>query len=198
MARNSEPSQLRRRIQKIHCTAVCGIAIMYLVSHAWSTATRARRFAPEFVQCIFEDLTFCAIAVSAFSMVLSQQKFHHLIKTMENMSTANKAKQVGTKVITYLLVALLGCISVVAISILQSWVPLSEEEYNIRRLVYDDTKYPEKVLPSMVKIPGVDETLSWTYEILLLVHLFLSGSYICIIVVLFTLLPLSVLHLEGW
>lgn len=108
-----------------------------------------------------------------------------------------EVKRVQNKVKIILLAYLLCCFSMVSTVLLQAYVPLSEEEYKIRRLVYDDTRYPERTLPSMVKIPGADETVSWNYEVLLCLQLYLACQCFIQLIIIVTLLPLSVAHLQG-
>lgn len=193
-------SQFRRRLQRIYSNVVFGISFVYLGFHALNTAIRATRYTPEFAQCLFEDLGLNGIQIVAILLRSTEQKFLYLIEFMEkeiNKVDRKEVKRVQNKVKIILLAYLLCCFSMVSTVLLQAYVPLSEEEYKIRRLVYDDTRYPERTLPSMVKIPGIDETVSWNYEVLLCLQLYLACQCFIQLIIIVTLLPLSVAHLQG-
>ncbi|KAL1453140.1 hypothetical protein WDU94_007310 [Cyamophila willieti] len=57
-------------------------------------------------------------------------------------------------------------------SVLESIIPISKSELDIRRNVYR-TKHPEHRLPYNLRIPFIDETESWAYEIVYVYQLYI-------------------------
>ncbi|KAL1454075.1 hypothetical protein WDU94_010362 [Cyamophila willieti] len=52
-------------------------------------------------------------------------------------------------------------------NVLESIIPISKSELDIRRNIYR-TKHPERRLPYNMRVPFIDETESWAYEIIYL------------------------------
>lgn len=90
---------------------------------------------------------------------------------------------------TIVLIALSG-------SILETMLSVSETELEIRHSVYR-TKHPERRLPYNVRVPFIDETETWWFEILYATSVYITFFYWTWSTLVLCLIPIIVIHVRG-
>ncbi|KAL1454346.1 hypothetical protein WDU94_010615 [Cyamophila willieti] len=94
-------------------------------------------------------------------------------------------------------VSIFAVVSLVNVGILsQSIIPMPQSELDIRRDVYR-TKHVERRLPCDVRIPFIDESVSWAYEIVFVYQLYMLTYFTVSAATGLSLMPVTMLHLRG-
>ncbi|KAL1459059.1 hypothetical protein WDU94_011069 [Cyamophila willieti] len=187
------------QLQSFHIQAQLWVLLFRYSCELYNTVTRSWRYQPELVQSLVED---CIMGFYIYSVVFLRKKKEDMTffcdfidhefskadrKVVQNCHRRSK--------ITFLffLVLIFGFNS---LSVLESLLPLSKNEYEIRTNVHR-TKHPERRLPYNLRIPFVDESESWAYEIVYFLDTMFLIPFSCRLTLLITVVPVMIIHLEG-
>ncbi|KAL1460540.1 hypothetical protein WDU94_012517 [Cyamophila willieti] len=189
----------KRNLHKMFVIVQYTVIITGLLSHLLSTVTRSVRFSAELVQAIFEDaFSFLGLYLVNF-IRLNHGELVSLIEFMDKFFSKADANIIGrckyqSKMLLIAVFAALNC-SVLG-AFLESVLPLSENDLQIRRLVYQ-TKHPERRHLFNVHFPFIDESESWAFEIVLAHQVYGCILMNCLYSLTLCILPLILLTVQG-
>ncbi|KAL1457728.1 hypothetical protein WDU94_007922 [Cyamophila willieti] len=188
--------------KNVHRIFVCvqyGVLSLNFGAHLLSTVTRSTRSSAELVQSVLED---CVQLYGLYMVNYFRSNHDQLISLAKFMETYfSKADE---KIIhrceiqcRIFLVVVLGFLNgYLGGNVLQALIPLAEPDLKIRRLVYE-TKYPERRHFFNVRYPFIDESQSWTFEIIYIHQLYAYLLFNCIVALLVTSIPILSLNVQG-
>ncbi|KAL1449599.1 hypothetical protein WDU94_002090 [Cyamophila willieti] len=164
----------RHTLQKIYVFTFNFIMGLMIGLQLFSTFTRSIRSSLEFLHTILDDVSLIQFF---FVMNYTRVRYYKLetIATFMETSFSKVDTQVIRKyeklnrtiIIIFSVVA--TCQTLVLLTELIQ--PMSNEDVEMERQIYQ-TKNPERKHPFRVRLPFVDETQSWAYEIVLVVQLY--------------------------
>lgn len=193
------PKPWQNRVQSVYVFLVSNFMLIFLSSHMYSTLTRAVRFLPEFFQEFLEDWVNILLLYTTFIFRLRYKRLSKLIDFMEE-SLSKSYSEINVKCARKCLYVFSFCFAVVFVAILCSFVeahiPISQSELEIHRYIYR-TNDPRRRLPFNVRVPWVDETKSWTYEILYFSLSYVMFNYIFWTSLSISILPIMVIDIQG-
>ncbi|KAL1453817.1 hypothetical protein WDU94_010129 [Cyamophila willieti] len=186
----------------MHRIFVCvqyGVLSLNFGAHLLSTVTRSTRYSAELVQSVFEDCIqlYGLYVVNYFR--INHDQLINLAKFMEiSFSKADRKiiqrREIRCQIFLVLVFGFLG--GYLVGTVLEALIPLAEADLKIRRLVYE-TKYPERRHPFNVRYPLIDESQSWTFEIIYIHQLYTGLLFNCIVALLVTAVPILSLNVQG-
>lgn len=191
-------SAVKNRLQSIFVSIHMCLLAIYATLQSCNVLIRGTRYFPELVQTVSENLTMWYLLFmlyyfnSLYQSLVSHEVYLASFSNMDSpilQACNRKAK-----------IFLLGFLIVVGLAIGGSFfellIPLSESELDIRRHVYR-TKHPERRLPFNTHIPYVDESESWTYEILFAFQFYLISWLVIYIGCVVSLIPMTMMMVRG-
>ncbi|KAL1453006.1 hypothetical protein WDU94_007183 [Cyamophila willieti] len=199
LQRETGVSPRKRTWRDIFMFVQYSLIIISFTAHLLSTITRSIRHSAEFVQTLFED---CFSSISLFSvnyLRVHYAQLESLLIFMENSFSKADRKIIARceNQCRFLLIVILaggGCPYFGAL--LESLLPLSDKELEIRRFVYR-TKYPERRHPYNVHYPFIDESTSWAFQIVLVHQTYVCVLVLCIISSIISIMPFLLLNLRA-
>ncbi|KAI5698182.1 hypothetical protein M8J75_002964 [Diaphorina citri] len=159
----------RSGLHRVYMWLQASLCAGLVVTHFLNTVLRAVHYWPEFLQRLLEDVVLDAIFLIMVGYRKVQLKF-------------------------CMFGVLVGCVFVGFL--LELWAPLDEAELAMRRRLYQ-TARPERRLVFDIWIPGVDETESWTYEILIILQLYCGFIAYLTSVIAIMVIPTLVIYSQG-
>lgn len=168
----------------------------YICVHFFSTITRSTRYLPEFFQMILEDVMMITVFLAILYFQAKSERINYFIKYIDNDFNKSDKDIIDrsnflASLIFYMILFAVACAGLG--SIFESLLPMSEMDLEIQRLVYR-TKHPERRQQYNIRIPFIDETESWAYEIIYLFETYLNVMFICLYSVYVTLFPVIITH----
>lgn len=176
--------------------------IVFLVfdfSHVTSTLTRSIRHLPEFMQRLLEDLTFNLFYFESLLILYNYNNIQSVMRFAEvHFSVANKQviKRLDDKLNFIYNSFFVMLTFVFALSFLEPWVPIHQEETELLRYIYQRNR-PERRLPTNFWIPFADDSESWTYEVMYTIEFYLIFLIIMLAVPMNNFIPMFITHAEG-
>uniref|UniRef100_A0A8D8QP63 Odorant receptor n=1 Tax=Cacopsylla melanoneura TaxID=428564 RepID=A0A8D8QP63_9HEMI len=189
----------RRNIQSVYVFAIYSSLTILIGCHLYNTITRSVRYLPELLQAIVEDLYIGVLTYMSNYFRIHYGQLDSLMIILERMNRYSDAKvsQTCQKQSKLVLILLAIPVSIIGTNTaLEALLPLSPDNLNIQRTVYNTT-HPERRLPLHVRIPFVDETESWTYEILFLIQTYLLFLLFSMYNTVFSILPIILFYIQG-
>ncbi|KAL1449944.1 hypothetical protein WDU94_002412 [Cyamophila willieti] len=192
-------SRRRDYLQNIYIFVQMGLFLLFLLCHMLNVLTRAVRYFPEFLQTLLENMVFLYLIIYTAHYQLRYRGLNYFIDQIDN--TFSKA---DTKIIQkyhrlsdFICAGLITvvCNAVVCLFV-ETIIPISPDEVEIRRFVYR-TEHPERKLPVNIRIPFLDETKSWTYEMIYAMLTYVLTMYGVWVGLLTSMVPITVIHLQG-
>ncbi|KAL1449048.1 hypothetical protein WDU94_000286 [Cyamophila willieti] len=186
-------------LQNIYVSVQMGLFLSFLLCQLYSVLTRAVRYFPECLQSLLENLICWYLIIYAASCQFRYEGLNYLIDQVENTFSKADTRIIQkyhrlTKLVSVsLLIAL--CIATFTLCV-ETFLSISPDELEIRRFVYR-TAHPERKLPMNLRIPFLDETKSWTYEILYAISIYLFAMYSMWVGLLASMMPTTMMHLRG-
>lgn len=190
----------KNSLQSVYVFCQSTLFLFHILCHLFSTLTRATRYLPEFFQTFLED---CVIFFLAYAVYFLRSRHHQITYLSDFMETAfSKADpRIIQKCYRQGKLTCLGFLIVVALAIagsfLETFLPMSSSELRIRRSVYSETKHPERRLPFNLRVPFVDETESWAYEIIYAIDIYIMINFIFWVSLSVSVVPIMILHIRG-
>uniref|UniRef100_A0A8D8U4G4 Odorant receptor n=1 Tax=Cacopsylla melanoneura TaxID=428564 RepID=A0A8D8U4G4_9HEMI len=191
-------SESRNRLQSLYVAFIDYLTAFYVACQAFNVYTRAIRYHPEFVQTFCEHVTSCFCLFVVFYLQKVPRRIYSVCKFMDTFSQADRLvlqkcnRQAKYTLYTYVTLAFTAILG----SFFESLAPITNNELAIRRNVYR-TKYPERRLIFNTRIPFIDESESWAYEIIYFYQLYISILFSICIGLLIGLMPLIMIHVRG-
>ncbi|KAL1449743.1 hypothetical protein WDU94_002223 [Cyamophila willieti] len=176
---------------------------LYLIiatGHLLNTIFRAVDDLSEFCQSLYEDVILIGLLIGVLLYRWRVDCIASIIHFMDTCFMTTDARiliQCHRKALAtfFMFVWLFSTIS--TWMLFESLRPMSENEVKLRLELYG-TEHPRRRLPMNMWIPGLDETESWTYELLFMTQVYISTpymllSYVCSI----ALIPMMAIHIDG-
>ncbi|KAL1459305.1 hypothetical protein WDU94_011301 [Cyamophila willieti] len=191
-------SETMNRFQTVYVAFTKILTLCFAVSHSYNVITCATRYYPEFIQVTIEN---CLIWYFLNIVFYIQQNHHEMYSLYEHMDTFSKADRQVIRQCdrqakhTCLSVFSIICIGILGV-ILEPLTAISQSELDIRRNVYR-TKHPERRLPANIKIPLMDESESWAYEVLFLHQFYIIMIYGACTTLFISIIPVVMIHVKG-
>nr|QPZ88936.1 odorant receptor 23 [Diaphorina citri] len=193
-------SRSNDRFKNIYMFCQYSAISFFVACHAWSTFTRATRYLPEFFQAFFEDLVTSFIVFFQIVYInYHSRQMMELASLMETEFCTSNNKVVRKYEARSKNMMVLICLTVtlaLAGTYCQTIFPLSSDEIEIRTNVYR-TKHPDRIPLSNIKIPFIDETESWYYEVIMVYQFYLAFYYTFGFTVVVTLIPNIIFFMKG-
>lgn len=190
----------RYKAQKRFLLVQTGFGLTWQSVQMYSTLSRASRYLPEFIQTLLENGIGWLILYAMFFLNLQSKQLSDLNKFTEtvfmkgDLEVIRKChRQSNQMCLVFFILMSLAVLAGVG----ETLIPLSDSELAIRRDVYR-TAHPERRLPYNMRIPFVDESESYWYEVLfaleayILISLVIVGSSLMVSVI-----PVMIIHLRG-
>ncbi|KAL1455863.1 hypothetical protein WDU94_000635 [Cyamophila willieti] len=150
------------------------LCIFISVFHCLSTILHSVHHLPEFFSCLIEDVTIIGVLIIVILFRYRMDRVASIIHFMETcFSTVDASVMAESrrKALTTVIMFVALFLSVVA-GILAEWLtPMTEDELKLREELHGTKRQARRLLVNMW-IPGLDETESWTYEVLCLAQIF--------------------------
>ncbi|KAI5728316.1 hypothetical protein M8J77_014630 [Diaphorina citri] len=189
----------RSGLHRVYMWFQASLCAGLVVTHFLNTVLRAVHYWPEFLQRLLEDVILDAIFLIMVGYRMKMDEFNKILKfTEDSFSPAyphillQTRRKVQLKFCMF--GVLVGCVFVGFL--LELWAPLDEAELAMRRRLYQ-TARPERRLVFDIWIPGVDETESWTYEILIILQLYCGFIAYLTSVIAIMVIPTLVIYSQG-
>ncbi|KAL1457553.1 hypothetical protein WDU94_007768 [Cyamophila willieti] len=168
-------SQRRARLQTMYTFVNTRLLLVYVICQGLSVVTRAIRYYPEFIQCLLDHtIMWCLMFIMYYFQSIHREMF--AFATFLDALFSKADAQVTQKCHRQSRMTFLTILTLVGIGFsasgLETVLPISADELDIRRQVYRTTR-PERRLPFNIKVPFLDESESPTYEILFALELYL-------------------------
>ncbi|KAL1449012.1 hypothetical protein WDU94_000255 [Cyamophila willieti] len=174
--------------------------VVAIISHFLSTILHSVHYLPEFFSCLLEDVTIICTAVIILAFQYRIDFIRSVIHFMETKFSTVDPKilaECHRKMLTTvkLFVALFMCVMA---GLLAQWLtPMTEDELKLREALHGSKRQARRLMVNLW-LPGLDETESWTYELLCLVQAYLAvtcalWSYVFFV----TIFPMIVINAEG-
>lgn len=174
--------------------------ICYTASyHLFITLTRATQYRPEFVESIFEDAFFSTGVIVVMYMRWNYDEILELINFMErdfSKADANIIRNNEQRCKVLFISILFLNISGAFLNTLESLLPLSEKEFEIRKMIYGK-KNPQWRLPYHLIYLGVDESEPAAFPVCFSISLYVMALFIAILTVISNFKPITLLHLQA-
>ncbi|KAL1451096.1 hypothetical protein WDU94_003389 [Cyamophila willieti] len=188
----------RRILQTMYVFTFNFIMGLILGLHLLSTFTRSIRSTLEFLHTILDDVFLIQFLFVINYTRVRYYKLETIVTFMEtsfskvDTQVIRKYEKLNrTIIIIFSVVA--TCQTLVLLTELKQ--PMSNKDVEMERQIYQ-TKNPERKHPFRVLVPFVDETQSWTYEIVLLFQLY-SIFVLYILRIMGFFYPIIILALHG-
>uniref|UniRef100_A0A8D8ZCM6 Uncharacterized protein n=1 Tax=Cacopsylla melanoneura TaxID=428564 RepID=A0A8D8ZCM6_9HEMI len=193
------PSNRRERAWQLFCYFLHFIIILFLFLRFLNIFCRTYRYPPELFQNLHENSIFLAFYLNIFLLCSRFSEIKCLTNSITNLFPHADSKIINASNVKAKLMCFAFLLSPVPIFIaktIETFLPLSEQELHLRKLVYE-TKHPERRLFFPIYIPYIDESDYWislvinTIEMYPLTVLAIVGSIIA------SLIPVWIAHMEG-
>ncbi|KAL1461596.1 hypothetical protein WDU94_013476 [Cyamophila willieti] len=187
------------RLQQVYVFCQTIMFLIHFAYHFFNTFTRATRYLPEFFQTFLEDCIMFFDVYFVYLVRTFKAQMTHIVNFIEkDFSQADSeiiSKCYRQSKLIYL--SFMGVI-VLAFSgaFLESMLPLTKAELKIRTEIYR-TAHPERRLPFPLRVPYVDETESWSYEILYGIDIYIIFFFSFWVGLCVSLIPVITIHLRG-
>lgn len=180
------------------CYVHHALLVLYLTAHFYSTITRAVRYLPEFFQMMIEDSIVMTVVTTVQILYHDSTNISTLIAYMDTFSQADKnlLRKCEKKSQIISLVFLFGLIMINTGAILDPISPMTEEELSMMAYIYR-TENPGRKLATPVRVPFIDETRSWYYEVIYTLQVYVLIALVPPTLVNCILIPIIVTHLQG-
>uniref|UniRef100_A0A8D9E9S9 Odorant receptor n=1 Tax=Cacopsylla melanoneura TaxID=428564 RepID=A0A8D9E9S9_9HEMI len=194
----SEKFKREKLIHRLVCSVHFLLMYSLIVGHLWSTITRASRHAQELIQATLEDLILISIGIAVLYFKTHSTEIIQLMTIMESFSRANMSILMKYNRYSKIVLLTIFCLIFCAFNghILEALYPVADDDLKIRQIVYR-TRHPERKHPFDVRIPFVDESKSWVYEIVFLLQVYTIFVLICFTTLIITVLPVIIVHMRG-
>lgn len=171
---------------------------VFACTHLHTTLTKCSRYKPEFFEALFEDSYIISGSAAILTFNLCHKELLHLMRFMEkSFSKADpvviQSCQSNCKIVFAVISGFI--VSSMCLYVTESFLPLSEEELAIRRMVYD-TNHPERRLPYHFAFSFNEEDV-WKFWVTFACELYiilLNGS---ILTLCTTFIPIVLLSLQA-
>ncbi|XP_026684130.1 uncharacterized protein LOC113470122 [Diaphorina citri] len=188
----------RNRLQDLYCRLQHSLLLFFMAVHFLSTITRAVHYLPVFIECFFEDV----VMFNFYAQICIYRRRHRQISALtaimeKSFSRANegivRADARVIRTVFYLFVMAVGGVAVA--TLLVALIPLTQAETDIRRQLYN-MKYPERLLPSEVKIPFVDESELPNYVFIFVFFAYIVLVSLILAAITINMIPFVTIHLR--
>ncbi|KAL1456347.1 hypothetical protein WDU94_001084 [Cyamophila willieti] len=192
-------SKWRHNVQKVYTYGLFWLFVVRGSCQCYNVVTRATRYLPELIQVLLEMTILAFIIYIAYFFQKGHEQLTFLSHFMDNVfSKADRS--IIQKCHRYSNMACLAFFAAVSLAVvgsfLETFIPLSKSELDIRRKVYR-TKYPERRLPYNMRIPFVDESESWAYETIYVIDMIVMFYFIWWVSLSVSLVPVMIIHVKG-
>uniref|UniRef100_A0A8D8T6H3 Odorant receptor n=1 Tax=Cacopsylla melanoneura TaxID=428564 RepID=A0A8D8T6H3_9HEMI len=199
LSKENKVDPKRRTSHNIFVVLQYTIVCINLSAYLYSTMTRSVRHSAEFTKGV------CELCVASMGLYLTnylrvnQDQLMSLITFMENSFSKSNTKIIAKydrkcKLVFITVFAVITCTFFEAF--LESFLPLSAKELEIRRLVYR-TQDPERRHPYNVRYPCIDESESWAFEIVLVHQTYVIVVQVCFLSLLLSIPPFIMLNVQA-
>ncbi|KAI5695611.1 hypothetical protein M8J75_000837 [Diaphorina citri] len=189
----------RNRLQDLYCRLQHSLLLFFMAVHFLSTITRAVHYLPVFIECFFEDV----VMFNFYAQICIYRRRHRQISALtaimeKSFSRADegivRADARVIRTVFYLFVMAIGGVAVA--TLLVALIPLTQAETDIRRQLYN-MKYPDRLLPSEVKIPFVDESELPNYVFIFVFFAYIVLVSLILAAITINMIPFVTIHLRG-
>lgn len=189
----------RNLLQEYYVRCQHGVTALFIAVHALSTIFRSKRYYPELYQSLFEDLGMILVFTETQVIRKNYQRLAELIQLMDTSFSSDDEEEMEAcrqkvGVILSILFFVMG--PTIACAWMETFIPLTQEEKDIRRYVYG-VKYPEKRLPTNLWFPGVDESEVGYYELIFIWDVYMGFVMTLLFCCSSAVIPIIVVHIEG-
>ncbi|KAI5695858.1 hypothetical protein M8J75_004637 [Diaphorina citri] len=189
----------KNSLQELYCHINYTLMAFFIVGRLLNTFTRAIHDWPEFLQNAVQAVHVILLFGSLYHYRRNHRQLDELITFIEtsfSKADPDVLKACERKVKYTFLVWLSLMIFYLVTAVLESHTPLSEHDKEMRRSIYH-VKHPERILPAVIWIPGIDETESYNYEVILFIESYMSFSNVMMVIPTYSLAPTIITHLAG-
>ncbi|KAI5724877.1 hypothetical protein M8J77_008239 [Diaphorina citri] len=189
----------KNSLQELYCHINYTLMAFFIVGRLLNTFTRAIHDWPEFLQNAVQAVHVILLFGSLYHYRRNHRQLDELITFIEtSFSKADPdVLKACEKKVKYTFLVWLGLmIFYLVTAVLESHTPLSEHDKEMRRSIYH-VKHPERILPAVIWIPGIDETESYNYEVILFIESYMSFSNVMMVIPTYSLAPTIITHLAG-
>lgn len=189
----------KNRLQSVYVFVNSAVLVVFLSAQMLSTFTRAIRYTPEFFQALVDDLVFLLVTICILEFQLKYRQLGKLNDFMEHSFTQaypkirNKCMS-DSRAVFHIFSAIIFIAT--SGNFMETMLPISESDLEILRYVYR-TKHPERQLPVNLRVPFLDETESWSYEILYAISFYALFLHWIWSTVISSLTPILLIHVKG-
>lgn len=189
----------RNRLQNVYVFIQTCLSVFYITFQTWNVITRATRYFPELVQTFFENFLQWVVL---YVLIYFRTIYRNIIVMQDTMNDLcklhNPVMEKCHRTANIVLLSFICAVSfALAGSILETMIPLSESELEIRRNIYRTNKYPERRLPYNTHIPFIDESVSWSYEIIYVYQIYIILCFIVSSSFMVSIVPISMVYVRG-
>lgn len=195
----NEKDSWKGNLKKVYVLFQHSVMWIGVFAHFFNTVSRSHRYSPELFQSIFEDFIFAPAALVIGHMSLNKENNEIFVKlteryfSMPNGKVMQKCEHQAKLV--FIVIACLVTVSNCG-SLLESLIPLSAKELEIRRLVFQ-TKNPKRRHPVNFRFPWVDETESWAFVIIYVFFVYWDIVFCSMLVLCVSTFPIILIHMKG-
>lgn len=193
-----EELRWKKQLQNVYRCVQTFSLCLFACLHLQTTITKCLRYTPEFFESLFEDTYFIGGCLAVIYLVFNQASFYSIYYFKENSFSKAYTQTVQTcEHNCKLLIMIIFFLNVSSelMNIMDSLMPLPEEELEIRRMVYQ-TNHPTRRLPYHMVFPFKDEVGIWEFALFTVCLLYITTLYAGIISLATTVLPIAVLQLK--
>lgn len=192
-----EPKQAK--IQRIYVVVHICLYCSLVGLHTFSTVTRSYRHVPEFCQVLLEDIVFYMNLGMIIYFNAKVRAINNLLESEAHSFSRSNPKllrrvQMQATAVFWIITCMF--LSVIVGILLEINIPMSSEEFNVRRRIYG-IKNPERRLPFTLRVPFLDESESWTYEAIFTVSTYFGVILLCESTLMVNLIPVATVHMQG-
>ncbi|KAL1453154.1 hypothetical protein WDU94_007324 [Cyamophila willieti] len=189
----------KRTLQDMIVLVHYSIVLIIWSGHLLCTVMRSVRHSAEFTQAVLEDCFLLSGLYFTIFLRVNKDQLDSLITFMENSFSKADKKIIALcehkcKVLLTAVFVAIGCSALGAF--LESFLPMSEKDVEIRRLVYR-TQHPERRHPYNVHYPFIDESESWAFELVLMATIYFAVVMQCFFSVAICILPFIMLNVRS-
>uniref|UniRef100_A0A8D9ED10 Odorant receptor n=1 Tax=Cacopsylla melanoneura TaxID=428564 RepID=A0A8D9ED10_9HEMI len=193
-------SKWKSTLQDIYVFIQETLYTLCALSHLFSAITRGVRYLPEFFQALCDNMIFWYLNCYCFYYHIRNRKLCHIIELTENTFTKADQQIVQkyhkrSNLFSIVLFIVVFSSSMFTI-FLETVMPIPQNELEIRRYVYR-TAHPERRHAGPVRIPFLDESKSWTYEIIYVLQMYILAIHSVWATCLSSIVPVMLMHIQG-
>ncbi|KAL1453884.1 hypothetical protein WDU94_010187 [Cyamophila willieti] len=161
-------SSIRNRFQSVYVSLNFFLLVGFASSESYNVISRTTRYFPEFVQTLVENSWLWLILYILHFLQTSRQRLIDLLEQKSRFSQADRQVIQTCHRQAKRLCQTLFVLGICALyeGLVEAVLPISQSELQIRRNVYRNQAHPERRLPNNIRIPFLDESESWAYEMI--------------------------------